>query len=46
MFAVQKKDFMGQWLELYRAQQFADAEKFRKGVAGGSNKVETRVIKI
>lgn len=46
MFAVQKKDFVGQWIEVYRAQMFQDAERFRKGIGNGTGKVETRVIRL
>lgn len=45
MWAVQKRDFMGLWVEIYRAAQFEDANRFRKGV-GGSSKTDVRVIQI
>ena len=44
MYAVQKKDFIGQWVDVYRAQKFEDASKFQKSMTGGSAKVVTRII--
>lgn len=46
MFAVQKRDFMGQWVEIYRANMFEDANQFRKGMKGGDSKSLTRIIQM
>lgn len=45
MWSVQKRDFMSQWVEIYRASQFEDANRFKKGVGGGK-KTEIRIIQI
>lgn len=42
MFAVMKRDFLGQWIQVYRAMQFQDAERFRKGM----NETDTKIIQI
>lgn len=31
MYSVQKQDFMGNWVEVCRAQKWDDANNFRKG---------------
>jgi len=43
MYAVQKRDFMGQWVDMFHAQMFEDADKFRKDVASLA-RVQTRII--
>jgi hypothetical protein len=46
MYSVQKKDFTGHWIEVYRAQKAADADRFWKAMDGGSAKSEARVVQI
>ena len=46
MFSVQKKDFIGQWVEVYRTQMFLDAERFKNGLDNGSYKIEKRIVRI
>ena len=46
MYSVQKQDFVGNWVEVYRAQMFQDAERFKKGLADGSAKMITRKIQM
>ena len=46
MYAVQKRDFFGQWVDIYRAYVFTDAERFRKSHAGGTAAEETRIIQV
>ena len=46
MYSVQQQDFIGQWIEIYRAQMFNDAERFRSGIAGSTAKPVTRIIRM
>lgn len=46
MYAVQKKDPWGNWVEVYRAQSSVDAEQFQKNYNRGKNKNSIRIIKI
>ena len=46
MNIVQKKDPWGNWVEVYRAQTYADAQRFYKGIARGKAKDITRIIKM
>ena len=46
MYIVQKKDPWGNWVEVYRAQQGADAERFQKGLGKGKWKDMTRIIQM
>jgi hypothetical protein len=45
MFSVQKQDFMGNWIEVYRAQKWDDANNFREGQKP-DEKSEMRIVNI
>ena len=45
MYSVQKQDFMGNWVEVYRAQKWNDANNFREGSSPGK-KSEMRIVNI
>lgn len=46
MWVVQKKDFIGNWCDIYCAQSFDDADSYRKkNSANSSDKAELRIVK-
>lgn len=45
MWVVQKKDFAGNWFDIYCAQSFTDADNYKKQMAtDSSDKSEIRII--
>jgi len=46
MFSVQKRDFIGQWVELYRANMFLDAKRFKETVESGPARIDARLVRI
>jgi len=46
MFSVQKRDFFGQWVEIYRANMFLDAERFKNTLASGTARIDARIVQL
>lgn len=46
MYIVKKQDPWGNWVEIYRAHKFEDAERFRNGIGGGKLKDITKIVKV
>jgi len=46
MYIVKKQDPWGNWVEIYRAQKFEDADRFRNGIGGGKLKDITKIERL